>query len=338
MYKEFLSDEEIKYLIGLTKNGKGSHSAAGPQPILKRRSGAKDRAAAAERAESGHISVSFPQYDSYLYDIDGSLQHSPSGNSKVDESITFSDVIIGNIAHRVSAWSHIPFGNLESFSIDVLDSATTYESVYGSSDDEEVNDRLATVFIPLTQFDEETDLAERAEDYELEDHDNVIVFPRVKPTYRQRRVSRGTFSDSLRRSHSAAGADPDDLCGDAERRLTVNANKGDAVLVWTLGTGGGAEPLSEYAHCHRLDDADRKPGKPARRYVASISYYAADPRAKRERGKSVRRIYTSEPFKCVDNNDSCASWAKHGECTKNAMYMAGNCAASCKLCEDILVE
>ena len=35
---------------------------------------------------------------------------------------------------------------------------------------------------------------------------------------------------------------------------------------------------------------------------------------------------------CSDRDDSCASWAKEGECTKSPGYMLKECPTSCGLC------
>ena len=53
--------------------------------------------------------------------------------------------------------------------------------------------------------------------------------------------------------------------------------------------------------------------------------------------------YSSEPTPCEDTNDSCASWAKNGECKKNPAYMHSSCTLSCGLCRqcqhgDVLCE
>ena len=35
---------------------------------------------------------------------------------------------------------------------------------------------------------------------------------------------------------------------------------------------------------------------------------------------------------CSDRDDSCAAWAKDGECTKSPDYMLKECPTSCGLC------
>lgn len=35
---------------------------------------------------------------------------------------------------------------------------------------------------------------------------------------------------------------------------------------------------------------------------------------------------------CVDEDDSCAAWAKQGECQNNRAFMEASCKLSCKLC------
>ena len=35
---------------------------------------------------------------------------------------------------------------------------------------------------------------------------------------------------------------------------------------------------------------------------------------------------------CADRDDSCVSWAKQGECIRNAAYMNGMCKRSCNKC------
>jgi len=41
--------------------------------------------------------------------------------------------------------------------------------------------------------------------------------------------------------------------------------------------------------------------------------------------------------RCVDKMAHCHDWAQRGECRSNAQFMAANCAASCKLCSDVLL-
>ena len=371
MYKEFLSDEEITYLVGLTKkknnntkNEDGDHGKVGTNDtsdgsglIRQIRAGAADGQAAMQRAQKEHTTVMFPEYDSFVYDIRNSFKESLSANSKVEDDVGLTDMIIGNLVHRVSAWCHIPMTNLESFSVDVFDSATTYQSAYNSSNMETVNDRLATVFIPLTQLDDDAEEEEEKKkknvgdeaDYEIEDHDNVIVFPGVKPTYRQLRISKGTFSDGLK-THMRAG-NTDDLCNDVDNKLTVNANKGDALLIWSLRSGGTPERKSTYVHCRRMmtrqtaEDAkspspSTTKGNRARRYMATINYYAANPRATKSAvgrapsSSSLRKIYMPAESSCKDTSDKCAEWARRGECEKNAAYMSAGCMMSCGYCND----
>ena len=41
---------------------------------------------------------------------------------------------------------------------------------------------------------------------------------------------------------------------------------------------------------------------------------------------------TPPPEPCEDQNHECASWATHGECARNGVYMAIHCRKSCQLC------
>lgn len=40
-------------------------------------------------------------------------------------------------------------------------------------------------------------------------------------------------------------------------------------------------------------------------------------------------------FECADKDDSCPSWAKLGECTKNRASMLSLCPTSCGICSPV---
>ena len=369
MYKEFLSDKEIQYLMALTKVANTEKKKVSQEPMVKKRVGAKDAIDATATSRMIQKSVMYPAYDSFVYDIDDNLVEKKkdkrvNGDPNDLFDISFSDIIIGKIVHRISTWCHIPFDNLESFSIDVFDSKTDYRSVYNSSTSENFNARLATVFIPLTQFDEEEDdsLADNIIGYG--GHDNVVVFPQVEPSYQQRRISKATFSDSASESTYASSkgstggtTSGSNICNDPERKLTINANKGDALLIWSLQVGGEPEPASAYVHCG-LPDLTKEEGvenaigirsgsdvgshgrssASGKRYVATAHFTVSgiQPSSGGTPAKVERKIYTiqdeEEDRPCADKTTACVKWAASGECAKNPKYMLDACAKSCGNC------
>lgn len=377
MYKEFLSDKEMQYLLALTKivDG-GNEQKKKREPIVKVRGGANDFAGAKEMANKTKRTVMYPTYDSYVYDLDDNLMRktptkekesgeksSPSPDNEGGAfEISFSDIIIAKIVHRISTWCHIPFRNLESFSIDAFDSETTYSSYYASSRNETFNDRLATVFIPLTQFDDDSDVTVDTNVADASSHYNVVVFPYMEPTQQQLRLSRATFADADAHTQPSAGGDASygrsagthrqaDVCNDREHKLTINASKGDALLVWSMTVGGDALKSSTYVHCRlppppmaadegvenamRISNgSDVGASRVAKkRYVVTVHYTVSGVRPPGEKGTIHRMIYR-EDHKCEDKSLACASWAKSGECEKNPGYMNTACSLSCNLCTD----
>jgi hypothetical protein len=65
-------------------------------------------------------------------------------------------------------------------------------------------------------------------------------------------------------------------------------------------------------------------------------------RTPRERLRSALNVvrtavnHTSAALACRDSDGSCASWARTGECSKNAKFMNVSCKRSCGLCPSIL--
>ena len=45
-----------------------------------------------------------------------------------------------------------------------------------------------------------------------------------------------------------------------------------------------------------------------------------------------------KPQGCVDEHDTCSSWASEGDCTSNPEWMAIKCPVSCGLCGDTDIE
>ena len=129
MYKELLSDSEIKYLLSLAKSdGDDTLSNTSKKSLQKVKMGAKTADAALRQSREQNRSILYPEYDSFVYSIpDNVVQGKTGGEEGEDADINFSDIVIGNIVHRVSTWSHIPFDNLENFSIDVFKTDTTYQ-------------------------------------------------------------------------------------------------------------------------------------------------------------------------------------------------------------------
>ena len=76
--------------------------------------------------------------------------------------------------------------------------------------------------------------------------------------------------------------------------------------------------------------------------VGKFTLWAKNPAGKRSRNwrsgvspQESRIIYTALSCfsaACVDQNQRCDYWAKHGECKKNPRYMLFKCPVSCKVC------
>ena len=220
------------------------------------------------------------------------------------------------------------------------------KSAYNASTSENVNDLMATIFIPLTQFDD-MENSGMDDTYNREDHENVFVFPKVKPTFQQQRLSKATFADKTGKNNREMIDNNDDICNDSENKLTINANKGDALLIWSLSVGGTPDPKSQYVHCrsptnseHRIgirNGNDLGTGSGKNRIVASIRYSVKPEWGKGRRvneeaneiNKPIRKIYKPSTTICRDKSKQCAEWSESGECTRNPGYMRANCSRSC---------
>ena len=55
------------------------------------------------------------------------------------------------------------------------------------------------------------------------------------------------------------------------------------------------------------------------------------PRLRPQHPPEKPRRQTIEPG-CVDNDESCESWARSGECDRNSAFMHTSCKASCHIC------
>lgn len=81
--------------------------------------------------------------------------------------------------------------------------------------------------------------------------------------------------------------------------------------------------------------------------VVLLSFQVVESKTAKNRGECLPMSDSKEAFHCMshnlatkeceDQNESCNSWARKGECRKNPSFMMLNCRKSCGTCLDLHV-
>jgi prolyl 4-hydroxylase len=117
--------------------------------------------------------------------------------------------------------------------------------------------------------------------------------------------------------------------------LAVKAEKGDAVLFWSLTTAGTLDKGSLHGSCPVISGI---------KYAATKWYHVGHYATGREKPKKVEHVKFVPPTPpappgCRDNKFECKGWSEGGECESNSGYMVGTkanpgeCLLSCHRCD-----
>ena len=104
----------------------------------------------------------------------------------------------------------------------------------------------------------------------------------------------------------------------------VKPHRGDALLFWSMKTGGELDPGSSHAGC---------PVIKGEKWTATKWMHVApvrDPSAEQRVFYEGREV--GVPGRCEDADEGCHGWAENGECEKNPGFMLVSCKMSCGEC------
>ena len=199
------------------------------------------------------------------------------------------DDVIKRIENRIALWSQIPVSHGESLQVLHYDPGQEYKAHFDYFFHEagKKNNRIATVLLYLSDVEE----------------GGETVFPKTNlPLSRNQSM----FSE----------------CGNSGR--SIKANRGDALLFWSMTPGGELDSGSSHAGC---------PVIKGEKWTAT-KWMHVNPLGSRD--EEVHKIfYEGGPeatVGCNDTNTRCHSWATSGECDKNPAYMRDSCSMSCRVC------
>ena len=210
---------------------------------------------------------------------------------------------IEEIERRLSEWTLIPPGQGEGFQVLRYEKDQEYKGHFDYFFDEvsvqNGGNRLATVLMYL----------------ESPESGGETVFGNVpKPATQTREAG---FSEC------------------AMDGLAVKAEKGDAVLFWSLTTAGTLDKGSLHGSCPVISGI---------KFAATKWYHVGHYAQGRERGEKVDHVVfvpppPPAPVWCKDKKHECKGWSEGGECEHNAGYMIGtkeqpgDCLLSCGRCD-----
>ena len=196
---------------------------------------------------------------------------------------------VARLEDRIAAWSQIPVSHGEPIQVLRYEPGQEYRAHFDYFFHEGgiANNRIATVLMYLSDVEE----------------GGETVFPNTEaPAGRD--VSQ--FSD----------------CGNLGR--AVKPHRGDALLFWSMKTGGELDPGSSHAGC---------PVIKGEKWTATKWMHVApvrDPSAEQRVFYEGREV--GVPGRCEDADEGCHGWAENGECEKNPGFMRVSCKMSCGEC------
>ncbi|XP_077212829.1 putative prolyl 4-hydroxylase 6 [Tasmannia lanceolata] len=198
------------------------------------------------------------------------------------------DETVAAIESRIAAWTFLPRENGESIQILHYEHGQKYEPhfdyFHDKSNQELGGHRIATVLMYLSNVE----------------MGGETIFPNAET--RETQVKDDTWSDCAKKGHA------------------VKANKGDALLFFSLHPDATTDPDSLHGSCPVIEGEKWS----ATKWIHVRSF-----------DDVKRRTGSGE---CVDEDELCSQWADAGECQKNPLYMVGSpkspgfCRKSCKVC------
>ncbi len=224
------------------------------------------------------------------------------------------DEVVSDVERRIAEFSMVPVENGEGVQILRYEKGQKYEAHYDyfhdrfNADPAKGGQRVATLLMYLTDVEEGGEVRRGGG-----------LDARARALSAERRARAQTvFPSSQDKPHAGAAGGEDGWSSCAQRGVAVKPRQGDALLFFSLDLE------------QRLDTASLHAGCPVIRGVKwsatkwmHVGSFGAE--ATRRKG-------------CADYHDSCAEWARAGECTRNAAYMtgsdgsAGECLKSCNKC------
>ena len=201
-----------------------------------------------------------------------------------------ADEVIADIERRIAEWSHVPVEHGEGMQVLRYEVGQKYEAHMDAfsdafnQDDSKGGQRVATVLMYLSDVEE----------------GGETVFPHTRE-----------------KPH----ADDDDFSPCARQGVAVKARRGDALLFWSMDTGGKLDLKSTHAGCS---------------VVRGVKWSAT--KWMHVGAFAVGHKMPFAPGVCDDEEAQCAAWARAGECEKNPSYMVGlphedgHCMRSCGKC------